>query len=151
VANLSPMHDPNDAWNAIYDYRVNGSPPPAIAAHLDTFLKGDSISFAASNTAELAFALKATAPKPFLLLAANVATYALQFGVDNMGGARGVGIYQALARDAGVTAMAGMAGPDPKNDPACRDEFDPAKPAPEPAPAPQAAHTPIPAPATAAN
>jgi hypothetical protein len=151
VANLSPMHDPNDAWNAIYDYRVNGSPPAAIAAHLDTFLKGDSISFAASNTAELAFALKATAPKPFLLLAANVGTYAMQFGVDNMGGQRGVAIYQALAREAGVTATAGMPWPDPANDPACRAEFDPAKPPPAPTPAPQTAVTPTLPPSQAAN
>lgn len=124
---LSPVRDHDVAWDMIYDYRVNNSPPPAIAAYLDTFLKGASIPYASSEVAELAFALRATAPKDFLAMAANVATCAFQFAVGKMHGARGEAIYQALAREAGMDPPATGPWPLKTNDPPPKPDYDPAR------------------------
>lgn len=127
-----PLDDIGAAWNAVYLYRVGDEGISLAAEHkaaLDTFLQLDATALTISQMAEYAFArkddLKVAAPG-FVAVAARCAQYANRQFVDNMGGARGQGITDALRRDSGETADPRLPWPDPSADPAPRAEFVPA-------------------------
>jgi hypothetical protein len=131
--------DPGIAWNAVCDFAL-GPDFAGLDAETKTaiadFLKGDSISFCVSNTAEWMYARRATVPTSAKILGASCAAYCVQnLGVDNVSGDRGVGIMQALRRESGEAAPTGLSWPASSADPEPREAFvykEPVAPSPPP-------------------
>jgi hypothetical protein len=154
---FEPFDDISTAWNAVLRYRLTEeglSLPEEHAEKLTSFLELDAPTLTLSQTGEYVFArrevLKQAAPG-LVALGARCAHYANRQCIDNLAGARGRGITDALRRDSGEAADPRLPWPDPSEDPEPRAEFAPASAAPVlPAPAAQAVSTPAAQPAPAA-
>lgn len=81
---------------------------------------GGSVTFTVAYAVELIFASHKTRgdiPASFLEIAAGCAAYCVREGVDNLVGARGSGIMQAIRRDSGEAPPTGLSWPPPEDDP----------------------------------
>jgi hypothetical protein len=129
---FTPFDDISTAWNAVLRYRLTEEGlalPEAHAEAITGFLELDAPTLTLSQTAEYVFAhreeLKTAAPG-LVAVAARCAQYANRQCIDNMAGARGRGITDALRRDSGEEADPRLPWPDPSADPEPRTEFAPA-------------------------
>jgi hypothetical protein len=126
-------HQPADAAAAIQDYMRSTAGrklPKDIQEQVWEFLRpGGSVSFAVAYFAELVFARKEEIDdNEALRLAASCAAHGATYHIDNLGGARGAGIMQALRRRSGEKAPTGLTWPAAKDDPEPRVQFVKAEP-----------------------
>jgi hypothetical protein len=128
-----PFTDPNAALEAIQDFmRSNESKklPQDVQDRIWKWLRpgndetGTSVSFVVAYFAEIIYARKEDIDSnDALRLAASCAAYGQMYNVDNLGGARGGGIIQALRRRSGERAPQGQAWIKADDDPKPRITF----------------------------
>ena len=139
---MKSFDSPTDAIAAIRDFQR--TPPAGISDHLAAKLRevADSMSpvVAICGVGEALYANRAELNDDAKELCAGLIAFAASFGWHGLGGTRGLGIVQAMRRDAGETSPTGK-WPDAENDPAPNESY---APTPQASPQPGAIAAPTP-------